>query len=222
MDQLILDILPRSVPTFENFAIARNYEAVAALRALAGGTPGERFVYLWGDAGCGKSHLLQACVDLAGPRARYLACSADTGKFTDVAKAEIIALDDVDQLTDGGQVQLFHLYNRLRESGRALVTSGDAAPQELALRPELASRLAWGLVFRLEPLTDEEKLAALSQHALERGCRIPQEVLNYLLSHHDRSLSTLMLLLERLDAYSLATRRPITIALIKELVNRSD
>ena len=69
MKQLLLDIQPPARPSLENFVVGRNAEALHHLLLAAAGSSEARFIYLWGPAGSGKSHLLQACADLARTRA---------------------------------------------------------------------------------------------------------------------------------------------------------
>jgi DnaA-homolog protein len=219
MNQLLLDIIPRPPLTFQNFAIAGNREAVDALQAAVDGGSRERFFYLWGESGSGKTHLLQACAHAAG--GGYLKCDEALTDFDRVQHDRLIALDDVDRLSDSGQIALFHLYNAIRETDRTLVISGPAAPAAIALRPELSSRLAWGLVFAVRRLNDAEKLAALARHAKERGFDLREDVSRYLISHCNRDLPSLMDVVKRLDVHSLATQRPITVALLKQMLERT-
>jgi DnaA family protein len=153
MQQLLLELAPPPLPTLENFSPGRNNAALSALReALA---DGERFVFLWGPGGSGKSHLLRAFSDAA----------AD-------AKREAAVIDDVARLGESEQIALFDLCNRLRASKGALVASGAAPPAQLPLRADLRSRLASGIVLQLHPLSDADKAAALSAHAAGRGMAI--------------------------------------------------
>jgi DnaA family protein len=197
MQQLLLELAPPPAPTLENFSPGRNIAALKALReALAGG---ERFVFLWGPGGSGKTHLLRAFSEAAA-----------------AAKHEAVAVDDVARLSESEQVALFDLCNRLRASKGALAASGSAPPAQLALRPDLRSRLASGIVLQLHPLNDADKAAALSAHAAERGLSLDRELIDYLLSHFDRDMGTQIAMLDALDRYSLQRKRAITLPLLKE------
>jgi DnaA-homolog protein len=215
MNQLLLDISPRPRPTFENFAAGENAEAVAAMRAATGADSRERLFYIWGDAGAGKTHLLRA---LAEPSGAYVNCRESVPDFTQLVGAHVLAVDEVECLDEASQIALFHHYNERRARGSILAAASRGAPQTLAIKPELSSRLAWGLVFRLRPLSDDEKLAALVHHARERGFALAPEVSRYLLSHCGRDLPSLMALVERLDRYSLRTHRAITVPLLKDVL----
>jgi DnaA family protein len=217
MKQLLLDLSPGK-PTLSNFVTGGNAELVQMLRDLLGGRLNERMVYLWGETGCGKSHLLLACADEAariGIESVHIACESGTRFDSD---ADFVAVDDVENLDDAGQIGLFHLYNILREKGGMLLASGNAPPARTLLRPDLSTRLGWGLVYQIHALADEEKREALRAHARARGFEISVEVVEYLMHHIRRDLPTLMMMLDALDAYSLQTRRQITIPLLKEIM----
>lgn len=210
MTQLLLGIAPEWVPTLDNFVAGRNVELLAALRqALAGG--GERSFYLWGEVGSGRSHLLQAATGAADASALY-ACGAVP------EAANVVAVDDVESLGEAGQVALFELYNRQRESGGLLLVSGPAAPAHLQVRDDLRTRLGWGLVYQVHALNDEEKAEALRQHARARGFALPPEVTTYLLRHGRRELPVLLATLDALDEHCLRLKRVASVPLLKEVM----
>lgn len=217
MKQLLLDIAAEVAPTLDNFLPARNAELLHALRTVLRNEVGERFIYLWGEHGSGKTHLLQAWVRAAheaGMPAAYVRDEIPQ----QWEGGGLVAVDDVDRLDGEGQIALFHLYNRLREAGGALLASGPIAPAGLELRPDLLTRLGWGLVYQVHALNDEEKALALQAHARERGFRMPQEVLDYLLRHWRRDLPSLMAVLDALDRYTLEQQRPVTVPLLRQLL----
>jgi len=219
MRQLALGLAPSPPPTFDNFFPGRNVEAVSALHSLATGQSGEHFVYLWGERGCGRSHLLQAAVAAASSRgiiARYVAAgeplpAGDSG-------VRVLAVDDVENLDAQAQLEFFHLYNALREWQGAVLATGDVAPARLQLRPDLLTRLGWGLIFRVHALSDDDKRVALKHHAAARAFDLRDEIVEYLLRRLKRDLPSLMTVLDALDRYSLETKRPITLPLLRELL----
>lgn len=215
MTQLLLDIAPEWVPTLDNFVAGRNIELLSALRQALAGTTSERCFYLWGEAGCGKSHLLQAAVG----QGHVLEQSATYARGAVPAPAQVVAVDDVEALDDAAQVALFTLYNRVRESGGMLLVSGAAAPSHLTLRDDLRTRLGWGMVYQVHALSDEEKAQALDQHAQARGFVLPHEVTQYLLRHGRRDLPALLALLDALDAHSLRLQRLPSVPLLKEVMH---
>src|SRR3972149_11631434 len=172
MKQLVLDIALPAAPTFDNFVPGRNAELVAALYSLADGAGNERFFYLWGADGSGRSHLLRAVAAAAQRNGRRTVWFDAQTKALDAADDALCAADDVHLLGAEAQVALFSLHNRLRGGNGALLASGNAAPAQLALRADLVTRLAAGLVYQLHALGDEEKSAALQRHADARGLRL--------------------------------------------------
>ena len=216
MKQLLLD-LSTGKPTLANFVPGANGELLCALRSLADKDPAERMIYLWGGEGCGKSHLLRAsCLD-AGEGSHYVECDEDTVFETD---SDFIAADDVGNLSERGQIGLFHLFNRLREKGGVLLSSGNLPPSGMNLRPDLATRLSWGLVYQVHPLGDDEKREALKGHAAMLGFEIPVEVVNYLMHHSRRDLPALVKLVDSLDFESRQSKRPVTVPLLKEIMEK--
>ena len=212
MQQLLLQLAPPPAPTLDNFVAGRNAAALQALRDIAAGSGNERFVYLWGEPGSGRTHLLRGLAQAARARkALYLDGIAENA----IADDSVIAIDEVQRLGADDQIRLFDLYNRARAAGGALVASGDAAPAQLALRADLRSRLAWGLAFQLHPLSDAEKAAALRAHARERALALPEEVIAYLLLHAQRDMASLIAILDALDRHSLEQKRPITLHLVR-------
>jgi len=223
MKQLALTLAPPPAPSLDNFFVGQNAELVALLGNLVAGRAVERSVYIWGASGSGRSHLLQATA--GGLRASGLFCSlvsrADpVPGFTPELRA--IAVDDVDTLDARNQRAFFNLYNQLRERSGIVLTSGNVPPSRLQLRPELVTRLGWGLVYQVQPLSDEEKSRALKQHAAARAFDLPDNVIEYLLRHLSRDLPSLMGLLDALDRHSLESKRSITVPLLKELLHPQD
>ncbi|TEA80077.1 DnaA regulatory inactivator Hda [Allopusillimonas ginsengisoli] len=220
--QLILDLLPPSPPSLENFVAGQN---AAVLHALAHCTPGHA-LYLWGAPGAGRSHLLQAVaqqddalyVGPDGPAATLSAlASADTFPY------RLVSIDNVELMDERDQTALFALYNRWREVATtneafAMVLAGDRAPLALPLREDLRTRLGWDLVYRLELLSDDDRAQALETRASERGLRLAPEVVNWILTHYSRDMRLLSALLEALDRYSIEKKRAITVPLLKDLL----
>ena len=203
--QLTLDLIKPPKPSFDNFVVGRNAEVVAALRAVSHGR-GEQFVYLWGDTGAGRSHLLQA-----------LGLDSQQGEVPSFdARRRIYVIDDIDSVHESEQQRLFVLLNEIRSGGTArLVAAGNAAPMHLDLRDDLRTRLAWGLVYQVHALSDDEKAQALSAHAVSRGFGLPTDVVEYLLSHMPRDMRTLVAVVDALDTYALSVKKPLSVPLVR-------
>jgi DnaA-homolog protein len=204
--QLVLDLIPAPLPTFDNFVRGANGEALEMFKQ-AGSNPGigalfganaAKVLYLWGVSGSGKTHLVSA--------------------LKNVGTAHVI-VDDVERLNDAEQIQLFNQINHVNQPGASgfVIATGSAAPRDLPLRPELTSRLGSGLAFQLHPLTDAEKAEALRAHAKARGFALRDDVTQYLLRHARRDMASLISFLDALDRYSLETGREITLPLLREM-----
>ncbi len=216
MTQMLLGISPEWIPTFSNFVAGRNGELLTVLESALSTNGSERLLYIWGEQGGGKSHLLQAMMQQAQGMGRHAVYAC--GRMPEGA-ADVVVVDDVEKLDEASQIGLFAVYNQQRESGGLLLVSGNAAPAQLQLRDDLRTRLGWGLVYQVQPLNDEEKAAALQQHAAARGFSLPLEVTQYLLRHGRRDLPSLLATLDALDERCLQMKRTPSVPLLKEVMN---
>jgi DnaA-homolog protein len=208
--QLVLDLIPAPLPTFDNFVRGCNGEALEAceqagtnvnLNSSTGapfGANASKVLYLWGVSGSGKTHLVSALKN---------------------AETAHVIVDGVERLNDAEQILLFNQINHVNQPGESgfVVATGSSAPRDLPLRPELTSRLGSGLTFQLHPLTDAEKAEALRAHAKARGFQLRDDVTQYLLRHARRDMASLISFLDALDRYSLETGREITLPLLRAM-----
>ncbi|MCP5243999.1 DnaA regulatory inactivator Hda [Nitrosomonas sp.] len=220
--QLLLDIKLQATPSLDNFVSGRNFELIQTLKNMLLGHEKERFIYVWGDSGCGKSHLLQAAVRFfiqSGEVAYY--CPGEMNQLIQLSDGLCcVAIDDVESLDNEAQLVLFSVYNQFKEAGSTiLLVSGSLPPMQLNLRRDLVTRLAWGLVYQVHELSEAEKIDALQKQAAERGFVLENAVCRYLLQHAQRDLSSLMIILDALDRFSLVHQRHITIPLLRKLLN---
>jgi DnaA family protein len=217
MRQLILDLLPENPPSLDNFVTGGNAEAIAALAAWKTPENRETSLLLYGESGAGKTHLLRACAKNAYHDA------AATPDLTEIEMpddpTECLAVDNVEALSSEGERALFNLFNRLRAAGKRLLTAACQPPRHLSLREDLRTRLSSGLVYRLVPLSDQEKRAALTAQAAARALPLPPGALDYLLARTKRDMRHLAALLGALDRYSLEHKRPITLPLLREVLH---
>lgn len=210
--------------TFKNFFPGANAELVTRLRALNAalhaGPVADRIFYLWGEAGSGRSHLLHALVHDASPgSARYLGPRSALAAFAFEPDMALYVVDDCDALAPAQQIALFNLFNEVRAHPVcAFVAAGNAAPLALTVREDLRTRLGWGLVFHLAPLTDEAKAIALKHAARERGIVLTDDVGAWLLTHYRRDMPGLMALLDALDRFSLEHKRAVTLPLLRAML----
>ena len=186
----------------------------------------DSLLYIWGSAGSGRSHLLQAAclrVEERGGRALYLPL-ADLAKYgtqllDNVEFCDLVCLDDVEAVLGQPEWEeaLFHAFNRLRDAGKQLLIAADAPPRKLPIKlPDLQSRLSLALIFQLHELSDDEKLRALQLRASRRGLRLSDDVGRFILARSVRSMTVLFDTLEQLDTASLQAQRKLTIPFLKE------
>ena len=199
MRQLALGISPPPEPSLDNFVPGQNAELLARLRDLKAGKLAESIVYIWGEAGSGRSHLLHAC-----------------------ARAGLVTADDVDALDERRQIELFNQINAAREAGTAVLAAGDAPPAQLGLREDVKSRLAWGLVYHVKALSDAERSLYLVAEGERRGMRLADDVVSYLLARVRRDLASLGSILDALDRASLEQKRHLTLPLVRDVLKTLD
>lgn len=216
--QMLLDLKSEQPPTLENFVAGANAELVARLHTMANANCFER-LYLWGSAGCGKSHLLAATASAAEAQRPVLYLNAEkVGAGVTAASGSLLVIDDAQRLDADAQIALFRMFNSARFLGLALLLSGDAPPLQLALREDLRTRIGQMLIYEIKALSDEEKAAALERHGILRGMLMDAGVVQYLLRHGRRDLPSLMGMLNSLDRASLEQHRPPTVPLLRELM----
>lgn len=229
--QLLLDLGTPPPNTFDNFLEGANTELLTRLRRLRQALEGaaidptpDRTFYVWGEAGSGRSHLLQAlCHDAAPGQARYIGAQSPLTAFGFDAGVALYCVDDCDGLSANQQIALFNLFNEVRAHPRcALIATGNAAPMGLTVREDLRTRLGWGLVFHLQALDDAGKQDALKQAARARGLSLADDVPAYLLTHFRRDMHSLMGLLDALDRYSLEQQRAVTLPLLRAMLAQRD
>jgi DnaA-homolog protein len=226
--QLTLDLGTPPPSTFENFFAGPNAELVTRLReldaALAAGPVADRSFYVWGEAGSGRTHLLEALVHEAAPgHARFAGPQSSLAAFAFDPSVALYAVDDCDRLSGAQQIALFNLFNEVRaHPTSALVVAGNAAPMGLDVREDLRTRMGWGLVFHLASLADEGKAAVLKRAARERGLNLADDVPAWLLTHYRRDMPSLMTLLDALDRFSLEQKRAVTLPLLRTLLASAD
>jgi len=224
MRQLLLDLSAQQPPTFDTFVTGQNAELLQRLQDIAAAhaqpTLNDRFIYLWGETGAGKTHLLHSLVQKVPSGSRLISADADAGAFDYDPAIQCYLLDDCEQLPPASQIAAFALFNQIRELGGYLVSAGAQPPAQLQVREDLRTRLGWGLIYQVHGLTDDEKIAALTQSAQARGMTVSAGILSYLLTHYRRDMPSLSRMLDALDRYSLETKRPITLPLLRDLLQQ--
>lgn len=224
--QLPLEVRLRDEATLDNFlALASVEPLVDALQAQSG-PDGEAVIYVYGPAGTGKSHLLQAAAQLGGAETLYLPL-AELRQYPPeevlqgVENAQRVCLDDMQSVLGdpAWERALFNFYNLARQQGCKLLVAADAAPRVLAVGLEdLRSRLSWGIVYQLVQGSDEEKAKILSFRAARRGMSLSPGVASFIVSRAPRAMPQLLAVLDRLDEASLAQQRLLSIPFVKQIL----
>lgn len=228
--QLPLRLGLKDSATFDSFLPGANTEALAYLQTLAAAERPQSSLYLWGSSGVGKSHLLQALCHEVGMHAAaavyiplqyadQFPCAALDG----LESMRMVCIDDLQAIagqTDW-ELALVRLFERIQVTGSGLVMTGNALAGDLGLSlPQLASRLAWGLIFPLQPLAETELLTALHQRAQRRGVSLPEETGRYLLRHYGTDRRALFAALDALDKASLAAQRKLTVPFVRGVLRK--
>ena len=224
MRQLLLDLLPETPPSLDNFVAGCNGEALAGLTDWLSPNNREASLLLWGEGGAGKTHLLRA----SGAAYQDALADPDLGAIEadliadDSQKPRFQAVDNVETLSASGQIVLFNLYNRVRAAGGRLLTSATQPPSQLDLREDLRTRMGYCLVYDVKPLSDQEKTAALADMAAARQLTVDPEIFTYLLNHWRRDMDSLVQMLDTLDNYSMMMGKRITLPLLRQLLKQQE
>lgn len=197
------------------------------------------FFYIWGSKSSGKSHLLKAACEYfltqartTGyfPLAEFCDFSADVSDdlLKNAAQLDLICLDDLQQIVGKPEWEkaVFDLFNQIREQQSGvnphrtlLLITADQPPNSLALcLPDLASRLNWGEVYRLNEPNDQQKCTILQRYAHAKGLELSDEVANFLLKRLARDLQILIEKLDLLDHASLQAQRKLTLPFVKSVL----
>ena len=231
--QLHLDIRLRDDLSLDNYLVARNREAVAALQAVVSRlhrrlSGADRSVFFWGERGSGKTHLLQAACRLVEQSADVSFAYVPLAMAQEVPPAlveglegtDLVCIDDIEYICGrpAWENALFTLVERLYGANGILLAAGRTNPASLELGlPDLATRLGWGLVYQLHALSDAETIAALRLRARNRGLHLSEKVARYVLHHYPRDARSVFDFLEQVDEASLARQRRVTIPFIRSL-----
>ncbi len=240
--QFALDISHSPKASLENYLPGKDLALISALQDIqhswAKPSPqdssnplNQRWIYWWGPEGSGRTHLLNALGNAAEKfglehvaltpfePSSWVRAEEKMTALAESVTPSVITVDDVDRLDDRLVGSLFRILNGVQASKAIHVfMAGNAAPANLKLREDLRTRLGWGLIFQTQLLDDDEKIQALEEAAKARGLVLSPDVLPWLLSRFYRDMPNLMALIDALDAYSLETKRAVTLPLVRELL----
>lgn len=210
---------------FDSFFAGPNQQVIESLKALVQPDNTEHFLFIRGNSGLGKSHLLHAAcraADRTEQSTFYLPFRECTKLSPSILEGlescRLVCVDDIDSIAGKSdwETAFFHFFNRHREKSNNLVVSATLPPQRLRIQlRDLASRLQCGLTLDIQEMGDTDKLYALILKTRQLGFSLPQEVGRFLLSRYPRDLPSLWKILETLDYASLSENRKLTIPFLK-------
>jgi DnaA-homolog protein len=222
MRQLALGVKLRANAVFASFSPGPNREILAALTET-----GRDPVWLWGNRGCGKTHLLQAVCAATGEGAAYfpldrsLALPAEA--LPGFASRRVLCVDDVDAVAGDLEWEraLFRVFNEASELHSRLIFAAGSAPRQIEWRlNDWRSRAAACVVYHLRDLDELGRAEALRLRAAQRGLQLPPETLEYLMKRMPRDLPSLLEILDELDEASLVAQRRLTIPFIRDALEK--
>ncbi|MCI3274725.1 chromosomal replication initiator protein DnaA [Streptomyces sp. 7R015] len=230
---------------FDTFVIgASNRFAHAAAVAVAE-APAKAYnpLFIYGESGLGKTHLLHAIGHYArslypGTRVRYVSSEEFTNEFINSIRdgkgdsfrkryreMDILLVDDIQFLADkeSTQEEFFHTFNTLHNANKQIVLSSDRPPKQLVtLEDRLRNRFEWGLITDVQPPELETRIAILRKKAVQEQLNAPPEVLEFIASRISRNIRELEGALIRVTAFASLNRQPVDLGLteivLKDLI----
>ena len=226
--------------TFDRFIVGKGNELAAAASRGAADSPGDRYnpLFLYGAAGLGKTHLLQAVghnlVD-RGLHVLYVSAEAFTNQLITAIQgrkmeefrqqyrlADALLIDDIQFIAGKEQTQeeFFHTFNELYESGHQIVITSDKSPALIPhLEERLRTRFEWGMIADLQAPDHETRVAILRSKAREQGAVVPDNVLNVIAARFKKNIRELEGSLTRILAYSRLTRESLSPELVQSALS---
>lgn len=222
MQQLPLGVRLGEVARFEGFIPGANAEI---LDRLTGDAP-PRVLWLWGRAGTGKTHLLQAACAAASARggaATYLDLESggEPGQLEGCESLDLVCLDSLEVVCGlaDWNAAIFRLYTLMQDGPGRLYVASTAPPASLGFRlPDLRSRLLAAPVYQLQELDEAGQVEALQLRAARRGLELSAEVAAWLVHRMPRDMHSLCGVLDRLDEAALAAQRRLTVPFLRQVL----
>ncbi|MDC9728983.1 MAG: DnaA regulatory inactivator Hda [Methyloprofundus sp.] len=226
-EQLTLQFENNAEQSFASFYTGDNLELISHLKNIVNNS-GEQQLFIWGDKGSGKSHLLHASCQEAhnnGFTAFYLNLanpSSEPSILEGLESFDLVCLDNIQSCSNNKEWELglFNFYNRQRANDRRLLISGDCPPKFLMIQlPDLKTRLNWGLTLKIQELSDENLIAAFTCKAKYIGLDISPTVGEFIKKNYSRDAANLWLLLPKLEQATLVAKRKLSIPFLKNILS---
>jgi chromosomal replication initiator protein len=231
--------------TFETFVIGSSNRFAHAAAVAVAEAPAKAYnpLFIYGDSGLGKTHLLHAIGHYTqslyhGVRVRYVSSEEFTNDFINMIRdgkqdgfrrryrdVDVLLVDDIQFLEnkEGTQEEFFHTFNTLHNASKQIVISSDRAPKRLVtLEDRLRSRFEWGLITDVQPPELETRIAILRKKAVQEGLNAPPEALEYIASRISTNIRELEGALIRVTAFASLNRQSVDLQLaeivLKDLI----
>ncbi len=231
--------------TFDTFVIGSSNRFAHAAAVAVAEAPAKAYnpLFIYGDSGLGKTHMLHAIGHYAqslfnGARVRYVSSEEFTNDFINAIRdgkadnfrrryrdVDILLVDDIQFLENKEQTQeeFFHTFNTLHNANKQIVISSDRAPKQLVtLEDRLRNRFEWGLITDVQPPELETRIAILRKKAVQEGLVAPPEVLEYIASKISTNIRELEGALIRVTAFASLNRQSVDLQLaeivLKDLI----
>lgn len=222
--QLPLAVSLASQKSLQNFVSGDNAELLERLTQMLDSEHSEGVLYLWGESGSGKSHLLQALAhDYRGGQAIYLSgqelLHMEPQVLEGLESMGLVCIDELEALLGqrDWEEALFDLYNRLFDAGVHLVVAAQQNYQALDFKLEdLRSRLSWGFTFQLHGLDDVAMVQLMQTRARDLGWQLDDAVAQFILKRCPRDADSVSRLVEFLDQASLQSKRKVSIPMVRQ------
>ena len=222
MNQLGLPFSINASFLLDDFSGEKNQELVAnILNLIKGKATANIFVY--GDKGFGKSHLLQGVI-IEGlkqdQKSVYLDLNDDISPdiFELISDFQIIALDNVDQCNQDNEKYIFDLINKLHSTNQMIIFSSRVKPEGLSVFNDLKTRLSLASIYSLNRLDDHEIQHVIRRKLINKSLKVDQRVIDYLIKNQTRDLKKIVEIIDKLDTFSLEKKRGITVPLVRQML----
>jgi chromosomal replication initiator protein len=234
--------------TFDTFVIGSSNRFAHAAAVAVAEAPARAYnpLFIWGESGLGKTHLLHAVGHYAqrlfpGMRVRYVSTEEFTNDFINSLRddrkvafqrryrdVDVLLVDDIQFLEgkEGTQEEFFHTFNTLHNANKQIVVSSDRPPKGLGtLEDRLRTRFEWGLITDIQPPELETRIAILRKKAAQDRLNVPAEVLEFIADRIERNIRELEGALIRVTAFASLNRQPVDVQLaeivLRDLISDS-